>query len=69
MSAEQTSRTLSAALCASASRASTERSAKCLGISPPRYLTLRRLAGARYELLAGKPGAMVTEAPPRWGPF
>jgi AraC family ethanolamine operon transcriptional activator len=40
-----------------------------LGISPRRYLTLRRMAAARAELLAAQPGTTVTGTAMRWGFF
>jgi len=37
------------------------------GLTPRRYLTLRRLAGVRSELLNGDPSRSVTEAATLWG--
>ncbi len=37
------------------------------GQSPRRYLALRRMAGARSELLAGAPTATVTDVAIKWG--
>lgn len=39
------------------------------GVSPRRYLMLRRLAGVRRELLHGDPRASITEVATRWGFF
>lgn len=39
------------------------------GVSPRRYLTLRRLAAVRRELLRREPGTSVTELAMRWGFF
>jgi AraC family ethanolamine operon transcriptional activator len=39
------------------------------GLSPRRYLMLRRMAAARRELLAAQPGATVTDTAMRWGFF
>jgi AraC family ethanolamine operon transcriptional activator len=39
------------------------------GVSPRRYLTLRRLAGVRRELLRHEPHASITEVAMRWGFF
>jgi AraC family ethanolamine operon transcriptional activator len=39
------------------------------GITPRRYLTLRRLAGVRNDLLNGDPAHSVTEVATRWGFF
>jgi AraC family ethanolamine operon transcriptional activator len=40
-----------------------------LGLSPRRYLILRRMAAARSELLAAQPGTTVTGTAMRWGFF
>jgi AraC-like DNA-binding protein len=37
------------------------------GLTPRRYLTLRRLAGVRSDLLNGDPRQSVTEVATRWG--
>jgi AraC family ethanolamine operon transcriptional activator len=37
------------------------------GVAPRQYLALRRLAGARNDLLNGDPSASVTEVASRWG--
>ena len=56
------------AACTSLSRL--ERSFReVLGLSPRRYLMLRRMAAVRGELLAGKPGTTVTDAAMRCGFF
>jgi len=56
------------AACTSLSRL--ERSFReVLGLSPRRYLTLRRLAAVRGELLAARPGTTVTDTATRWGFF
>ncbi|MEJ8825499.1 helix-turn-helix transcriptional regulator [Variovorax humicola] len=39
------------------------------GVTPRRYLTLRRLAGTRNDLLNGDPGESITEVAMRWGFF
>jgi AraC family ethanolamine operon transcriptional activator len=39
------------------------------GVSPRRFLTMRRLAEVRSELLRGAPDASVTEIATRWGFF
>lgn len=39
------------------------------GVTPRRFLTLRRLAGVRNELLNGDPDHSVTEVATRWGFF
>jgi AraC family ethanolamine operon transcriptional activator len=39
------------------------------GMSPHRYLMLRRLAAVRRELLRGGPGVSITEVAMRWGFF
>jgi AraC family ethanolamine operon transcriptional activator len=40
-----------------------------LGVSPRRFLMLRRMAAVRGELLAGRPGTTVTDTAMRWGFF
>ncbi|WP_460885315.1 helix-turn-helix domain-containing protein [Ramlibacter solisilvae] len=42
---------------------------EAFGLSPRRYLALRRLAGVRNELLNGSPGLSITEVAARWGFF
>jgi len=37
------------------------------GLSPRRYLALRRLAGVRDDLLNGDPGQSITDVATRWG--
>lgn len=39
------------------------------GVSPRRYLTLRRLAAVRRELLSQAPNASITDVATRWGFF
>ena len=39
------------------------------GVTPRRYLALRRLARVRNDLLNGEPGQSVTEVAARWGFF
>lgn len=39
------------------------------GVSPRRYLMLRRLAAVRRELLRGEPRTSITEVATRWGFF
>jgi AraC-like DNA-binding protein len=39
------------------------------GLTPRRYLTLRRLAGVRSDLLNGDPARSVTDVATRWGFF
>jgi AraC family ethanolamine operon transcriptional activator len=59
-------------LCAAActSVATLERSFReVLGLTPRRYLTLRRLARVRSELLNGDPGESITDVAMRWGFF
>jgi AraC family ethanolamine operon transcriptional activator len=59
---------LCSAACTSLSRL--ERSFReVLGLSPRRYLMLRRMAAVRGELLAGRPGTTVTDTAMRWGFF
>lgn len=59
---------LCSAACTSLSRL--ERSFReVLGLSPRRYLMLRRMAAVRGELLAGRPGTTVTGSAMRWGFF
>jgi len=59
---------LCSAACTSLSRL--ERSFReVLGLSPRRYLMLRRMAAVRGELLAGRSGATVTDTAMRWGFF
>lgn len=42
---------------------------EAFGVSPRRYLMLRRLAGVRRELLRAAPHASITEVATRWGFF
>jgi len=59
---------LCGAACTSLSRL--ERSFReVLGLSPRRYLMLRRMAAVRRELLAGGAGTTVTDTAMRWGFF
>jgi AraC family ethanolamine operon transcriptional activator len=39
------------------------------GITPRRYLTLRRLAAVRRELMNGDPARSITEVATQWGFF